>query len=137
MPTIIDNFKSVYSNLNAANINLVEKIYDDNITFIDPFHEIRGLENLSDYFSALYKNVESCQFEFGEVYLKNSSAVIIWNMSLKHRSLSKDVVEVAGSTQIRFDDKIYFHRDYFDGGKMLYENIPVVGSVINYIKKQV
>ena len=137
MNSIIENFKSVYDRLNANNINLVESIYDDNVTFIDPFHEIRGLSQLSGYFAELYKNVESCKFEFAEVYLKNSSAMIIWNMSLKHRNLSKDMIEVPGSTQIRFDEKIYFHRDYFDGGKMIYENIPVVGSVINYIKKQV
>ena len=57
MNQIVDNFKSVYSELTADNIELVEKIYDDNITFIDPFHEIRGLTKLSNYFSELYKNV--------------------------------------------------------------------------------
>lgn len=137
MNTIIDNFKSVYGKLDASNIDLVDTIYDDNITFIDPFHEICGLSKLIDYFSALYKNLESCEFEFGEVYSKTSSALIVWNMTFRHRSLSKDIIEVPGSTQIRFDEKIYFHRDYFDAGKMIYENVPVVGSVIKYIKRQV
>ncbi|WP_455200839.1 nuclear transport factor 2 family protein [Kaarinaea lacus] len=137
MNTIIDNFKSVYGNLDASNISLVDTIYDDNVTFVDPFHEIRGLPTLMEYFSKLYENLESCDFEFGEVYSKPSSALIVWNMTFRHRSLSSKTIEVPGSTQIRFDDKIYFHRDYFDAGKMIYENIPVVGSVIKYIKGQV
>ena len=137
MNTIVDKFKSVYGQLDASNISLVDTIYDDNITFVDPFHEIRGLTKLTDYFSKLYKNLESCEFEFGEVYLKSSSALIVWNMKFQHLSLSKDIIEVPGNTQIRFDEKIYFHRDYFDAGKMIYENIPAVGSVIKYIKRQV
>jgi len=137
MNTIIDNFKRVYKRLNARNINLLETIYDDNVTFIDPFHEIQGLTTLVAYFSSLYRNIESCQFEFGEVYSKNASAMITWNMALRHRSLSKTVIEVSGSTQIRFDAKISFHRDYFDAGQMVYENIPVIGSAIKYIKHKV
>jgi len=137
MNTIVEKFKSLYNELNASNISLVETLYDDNVTFIDPFHEIHGLTKLSNYFAELYKNVQDCEFEFGETYSKTSSALIVWNMKFRHRSLSKDIIEVPGSTQIRFDEKIYFHRDYFDAGKMVYENIPVVGSVIKYIKRQV
>ena len=137
MNAIIDKFKSVYEKLDADNLSLVDTIYDDNIIFIDPFHEIRGLQKLTDYFSNLYKNLESCEFKFNEVYSKNSSAMIVWNMAFRHYSLSKQVIEVPGSTQIRFKEKIYFHRDYFDAGKMIYENIAVVGSVIKHIKRQV
>ena len=137
MNTIIDDFKSVYSKLDADSIGLVSTIYDDNITFVDPFHEIRGLSNLTEYFSKLYKNLESCKFEFTEVYSKPSSALITWNMAFKHQSLSRDVIEVAGNTQIRFDEKIYFHRDYFDAGKMLYENIPVIRTLIKFIKGKI
>ncbi|WP_455223027.1 nuclear transport factor 2 family protein [Kaarinaea lacus] len=138
MHNIIDNFQRVYSELSASNIETVDAIYDENVIFIDPFHEIRGLNSLREYFSALYKNVFSCEFTFGEVYAKHNSAMIVWHMALKHRTLSKNKpVEVSGSTQIRFNDKIYFHRDYFDAGRMVYENLTLVGSVIKFIKQKI
>ena len=137
MNAIVDNFKSVYANLDASNITLVESIYAGNVTFIDPFHVIKGRTRLITYFSKLYKNVENCQFTFNEVYEKSSSAMIIWKMALKHRSLSKHIIEVCGSTQICFAEKIHFHRDYFDAGQMVYENIPVIGSVVKHIKRKV
>jgi hypothetical protein len=31
---------------------------------------------------------------------------------------------------------VCYHRDYFDAGEMLYENLPVVGRVIRWIKDQ-
>lgn len=138
MNNIIDSFQQVYKELNSGNIESVNMIYDDNVTFIDPFHEIRGLKTLREYFNELYKNVISCEFSFGEVYMKHNSAMIIWNMVVKHRTLSRNKpIEVSGSTQIRFDDKIYFHRDYFDAGQMVYESVPLVGPVIKYIKQKV
>ena len=136
MNTIIEKFKSVYGKLDASNISLVDTIYDDNIIFVDPFHEIRGLRKLSDYFSDLYKNLESCEFEFGDVYSKTSSAFIVWNMTFRHRSLSRDIIEVPGSTQIRFDEKIYFQRDYFDAGKMIYEKLWMNDDLYNLLKWQ-
>ena len=138
MKNIIDDFQQVYTGLNRSNIETVSTIYDENVTFIDPFHEIRGLKTLRHYFNELYKNVINCEFTFGEVYAKHNSAMIIWNMAVQHRTLSKNKpIEVCGSTQIRFDDKIYFHRDYFDAGQMVYECLPLVGSVIKFIKQKV
>jgi hypothetical protein len=63
--------------------------------------------------------------------------MVTWNMALRHPALSKVTIEVPGTTEIRFRDKIFFHHDYFDAGKMIYENIPVVGSIVKYIKKRV
>ena len=137
MNPIIDNFKSVYDKLDASNISLVQSIYAYDVIFIDPFHQIQGLTNLNQYFAGLYQNVESCQFTFGEVYSKATSAMITWNMAFKHRRLSKQLIEVSGSTHICFDEKIHFQRDYFDAGKMLYEHIPAIGAVIKHIKLKV
>jgi hypothetical protein len=138
MNNIIGNFQKVYGNLNAGNIESVNTIYEEDITFIDPFHEIQGLSRLREYFSKLYENVESCEFNFEDVYEKPHSAMITWNMTLRHRTLSRNnPIEVSGSTQIRFDDRIYFHRDYFDAGRMVYENLPLIGPLLKYIKQKV
>jgi len=137
MNKIIEKFQSVYQALDLSNVNLVKTIYTDDIVFIDPFHEVQGLPALVEYFSKLYRNLDSCSFEFLKFYANSSSAMLTWEMKFSHRAFKHRFIEVPGSTEIRFDEKIYFHRDYFDAGKMLYENIPVLGSAIRYIKRQV
>jgi hypothetical protein len=32
---------------------------------------------------------------------------------------------------------VYYHRDYYDAGSMLYEHIPLMGYAIRKIKKKV
>ena len=43
---------------------------------------------------------------------------------------------VAGVSIIKFNDKIYSHRDYFDLGAMLYEQLPLFGSMTKFIKRK-
>jgi hypothetical protein len=59
-------------------------------------------------------------------------------MKLKHPKLNGgQPVEVNGVSQIRFSgDRVIYHRDYFDLGEMLYENIPLLGVVIRNIKQR-
>jgi len=137
MNKIIENFQMVYQGLDSKNIGLVKTIYADDVLFIDPFHEVNGLPELMEYFSKLYRNLESCRFEFLKVFANSSSAMLTWNMEFSHQAFRNRIVEVPGSTEIHFDEKIHFHRDFFDAGKMIYENIPVLGSAIRYIKRQV
>jgi hypothetical protein len=41
-----------------------------------------------------------------------------------------------GISHLRFGEKIDYHRDYFDLGQMVYEQIPLVGRIIKTIKKR-
>ena len=34
------------------------------------------------------------------------------------------------------DDRVVYHRDYYDMGEMVYEHVPVLKRVIYYIKKR-
>lgn len=132
---MIGKFKSIYKSLNGENIHLINAIYDEGVMFVDPFHEIKGIRNLSGYFEKLYRNVQSCRFEFLNEYSLESSAMITWVMTFSHKNLGKKEIMVPGSSEIFFKEKIYYHRDYFDAGKMVYENVPLVGSMVNYIKR--
>ena len=45
-------------------------------------------------------------------------------------------VRVEGATRLQFDawGKVCLHRDYFDLGAMLYEQLPLLGPVVRVIK---
>ena len=87
MNQLVENFKDIYERLDSNSVSAIRNIYDKDIKFIDPFHEVNGLDTLVGYFSKLYRNVESCQFDFQEVFTSDSSAMITWNMKFRHRHL--------------------------------------------------
>lgn len=138
MKPIVEEFIQVYSQLQHNNVDLIERIYEPHVVFIDPFHEVNGLKALKQYFSSMYENVSSCAFKFEDQFVNEKSAALFWTMSLTHNSLNRgDLIQVNGSSLIRFKDKIHFHQDYFDAGALLYERIPLLRNVIKSIKARV
>ena len=59
-------------------------------------------------------------------------------MFRNHPSLrAGDTIRVEGASYLRtHNGKIYYHRDYFDMGAMLYEHLPLLGRIVQRIKKR-
>lgn len=138
MQPILERFTQTYHRLDGQSMGLLKELYSDDILFQDPFHCITGLPALTRYFVELYRDVESITFRFEDTLVQADRAMLTWTMSLKHPRLNGgDPVIVPGSTHIRFREKVYYHRDYFDGGAMLYEQLPLIGMVIRAIRARV
>jgi len=88
--------------------------------------------------------IEQCDFVIGEIFekkqdtfVKNQEAMVLWEMTFAHPQLNKGKsILVPGNSHIKFDHKIYYHRDYFDTTSMLYEYIPLLGFIIKKIKQR-
>ena len=135
--TLIENFMSTYLQLDKDKLDLLEKIYREDIEFSDPLHHIKGLPALKEYFAYMYDNVVEISFDYQSQVVQDSEASIQWLMTFRHAKLNRSKpIQVNGSSHIRFDEKVYYHRDFFDAGQMLYEHIPLVGRIISFVKKR-
>ncbi len=133
---IIDKLQHVFVELNSTNTHLLDDLYTMDMKFEDPAHVVEGLDNFKKYINNLYQNVTSCTFKFTRIERFSGGAVLEWNMLISHPRLNKGIMfTVLGASIVRHQDKIYSHRDYFDLGDMLYERLPVIGRVINFIKR--
>lgn len=138
VPATLDNFRALFNKLDKGNLNKLCQVYSEDIRFQDPLGTVNGLDELTHYFAGAYAKVISCHFEFGEAVVQGESAAIPWVMHLRHKRIRKGrEVQVQGMSHLKIrDGMVCYHRDYFDAGEMLYENLPVVGGVIRWIKDQ-
>ncbi|WED22724.1 nuclear transport factor 2 family protein [Vibrio sp. JC009] len=134
----IETVAEFYKSLSLDNLHQLNDVYHKDVQFHDPAHEIHGIENLYNYFKSLYKNVDACTFHIRSHMQKSSVGFIVWEMSLQHPRLKGGkTILVDGCTHIEFyQDKVLYHRDYFDLGEMLYENIPVLGETVRSLKNR-
>lgn len=135
-PQWLVSFIDNYSQLSTDNLELLENIYHKDITFIDPLHRVQGFDSLQRYFYGLYESLTSCCFTIEHIFEKNNDAAVYWSMSYQHPKLnSGKTVTIQGHSHITGEnDKVIYHRDYFDAGIMLYEQVPVIGKIIQWIK---
>lgn len=131
-------FRQLFSNLCAGNMAELGSVYGDNVRFTDPFTTVHGIDELTEYFSGAYANVISCDFEFADPVISGENVCIPWVMHLQHKRIRKGkVVKVDGISQLVIrEGRVIDHRDYFDVGQLLYENLPVMGGVIRWLRNQ-
>ena len=123
-----------------ADLDKLSDIYHHDVVFIDPVTRIDGVDALAAYFRSGRKGLLSCRFEFRQIQRFDDRAVLEWDMLMSHRKLNAgQTITVSGVSVLKLEEdtgQIIFHRDYFDLGEMLYENLPVLGWVIRAIKKK-
>ena len=129
---------------NLANFSnmksLCEEFYHPNLIFEDPLGTINGRDEMIKYYLNLYKNVIDIRFEFKDSTTSKNTHMLSWVMYLKSKSLkSGKEIKLEGVSHLKFDPQTglaIYHRDYFDMGAFIYEHIPIVGSLIHYIKSK-
>lgn len=145
--TLIKRFKSFYSNLVPASQGdqesvknewaELDEIYAPEIYFCDPIHCVEGRESLHHYIADICENLTECRFVYLDEVILDGTAYIKWDMYFTQPKFGEQSIQVRGVSQIEFDESgIYFHEDFYDLGAMLYENIPVLGGGVRWLKKR-
>ena len=149
--TVIENFKKFYSRLSLEDLPLLKEIYSDDIVLVDPVGSHQGLEQLTQYFTHLLTNNNQCDFvihTIGQVQVEKEVQVeevqptdvalysVTWTMSFSTPALKNgQTIHVAGMSQLKIiDNKIVHHQDFYDLGQMVFEHIPLLGSIVKKIK---
>ncbi|BEE10364.1 nuclear transport factor 2 family protein [Aeromonas dhakensis] len=137
MDESLARFVALYQQLNRDELHRLPEVYANEVVFTDPAHRIEGLAALTDYFAALYQRLAYCRFVITSQLQQGRQAWLGWTMTFAHPRLRDGApVTVEGATRLEFDEagKVCLHRDYFDLGAMLYEQLPLLGSVVRTIK---
>lgn len=137
MTDLISEIKTGWSQFDLEAVKKLEPLYSPSVTFIEPAGEIKGREAVFDHFRASCANLIECRFLFNEsMEIRNENqACLVWDMTFRHRKLNggKQIVS-NGITLLQFDEQIRLHRDWFDLGQAVYENLPLMGSAVRFVK---
>lgn len=135
---LAERLKNAYQSLGNDNLDVVQTLYSTDVYFEDPSHAIQGRPALFGYFSRMFANLKDCQFKFHKTITNDTDIFMSWTMFLNHPRLNKGrMIRVEGASYLRTrNGKIYYHRDYFDMGAMVYENLPLLGRVVQTIKQR-
>jgi ketosteroid isomerase-like protein len=134
---LAERVKQAYQNLGSENLDEVASLYTEDVYFEDPSHGIQGRAHLIEYFGNMFQNLDHCSFKFHQTISNGSDIFLAWTMFLNHPRLrGGETIRVEGASYLKTTNgKIYFHRDYFDMGAMVYEHLPLLGRILLKIKQ--
>ncbi|MGE8059321.1 nuclear transport factor 2 family protein [Pseudomonas sp. NPDC089547] len=136
MSSYLQSFAQRFATLDTHNLDLLNDLYSEDVEFRDPLHQLNGLPALRAYFAQLYAKVPECHYRFeGTDELEPGHGYIRWTLHFRHPQLAcGQLISLQGCSHLRWHERVHFHQDYFDAGALLYEHVPVLGSVICWLK---
>lgn len=135
---IKEKIRHAFNSFDGSSADLLEDFYSSDAVFQDPIRKVSGLNGIKEYYRGVYKNVKSISFDFSEIHHEGSIYYATWTLNMEVRGLNfGKPYSVDGISVLTFgeDGKVIHHRDYLDLGEMVYEKIPVLGSVVSLLRK--
>ena len=112
--------------------------FDENSYFEDPFQKVVGVDKIYHIFEDMYAKLHNPRFMIEEFVSNNNLSYIKWTFIYQMDENSQEQSFV-GVSRVRFGEnaKVLSHVDFWDAGANIYEKIPILGSVIRYIKRKI
>ena len=134
----LQDFCQFYGYFDATKIDQLARFYAATAVLKDPIHQVEGLDAIKAYFSRQCQNLHLCQFKFHNHLESGDQAFLHWTMDYVHpRIKGGKRLSVEGASEIRFKgEKVVYHADFYDMGAMLYEHLPVIGSLIGFFRSR-
>lgn len=112
-------------------------IYASDASFKDPFNEVKGIAAIAAIFVHMFEQVDEPMFVVTGQVLDGAQAFLTWDFHFRMKRFSKEAQCIRGATHIVFDGRgaVCVHRDYWDAAEELYEKLPVLGSVMRWLKR--
>jgi hypothetical protein len=133
----LERLVQFYEGLSEASLAQLPAIYARDAQFKDPFNEVRGMEPIAAIFRHMYEQVDEPRFVVGTRVLQGADAFLVWDFTFRMKRFSRERQCIRGATHIRFDEAgmVAMHRDYWDAAEELYEKLPLLGSLMRWLKR--
>jgi hypothetical protein len=128
-----------FKSLNKDTMHLVEEFYQPEAVLVDPLGRIEGSKRIRAYYEYQYKNASAISWDIGRDFVSGNEVSFYWTMNLSARGLNGGkAFSVDGMSRFVMGEggRVSFHQDYFDAGAFLYEKIPVLRNVVDFVKSQ-
>jgi steroid Delta-isomerase len=128
---------AAYELLTADNTGDLAARYADDARFKDPFNEVQGRAAIERIFRHMFEQVDAPRFCVTAQFAGDGVAMLTWEFHLRFRRESRDRM-IRGASHLRFDAQglVTEHRDYWDAAEELYSQIPMLGSVMRWLRRR-
>lgn len=126
-----------YEHLQPADLARLPQLYAADAQFKDPFNEVQGIAAIESVFAHMFRRLLHPRFVVTERVDGGAQAFLTWDFLF---TLPGEHAErrIRGATHLRFDvdGRVTLHRDYWDAAEELYEQLPVLGALMRWLKRR-
>jgi steroid delta-isomerase len=125
-----------FERLTRSDLARMAEIYADEASFKDPFNEVRGVAAIAGIFEHMFDSLRSPRFVVHDAVVQGSQCFLTWDFVFV-RASGELVVRGASHLRLGDDGRIVMHRDYWDAAEELYEKLPLLGSLMRWLRRRI
>ena len=136
---IAERIVALFENLSPQRLPELSALYTDSARFKDPFNEVFGTAAIHQIFAHMFENLAEPRFVVQQRLVDGAQVFLVWEMHFRFKrfdTTSAQVIRGGSHLLLAIDGRILDHRDYWDAAEELYEKLPLLGSLMRYLKKR-
>lgn len=128
----------LFEQLTPADVDRLGEFYAPQARFKDSFNEVQGVAPIQAVFRHMYTALHEPRFVVHDIIVQGDQCFLSWDFVFRFKRYRAGVQTVRGGSQLQLDASglITLHRDYWDAAEELYEKLPLVGSLMRWLKKR-
>lgn len=138
MQAAVDRIVARFESLSLQDLPRLAEIYTPDAHFKDPFNEVQGVAAIQAIFAHMFESLDGPRFVIRERIVQGGQCFLSWDFVFRMKRFSTDEQVIRGGSHLRLaeDGRIAEHRDYWDAAEELYEKLPVVGTLMRWLKRR-
>ena len=138
---IANQLKSIqfeYENIQIDRVKQLVAHYAPDATFKDPFQLVQGRESIIHIFEKMFTQLNNPTFKVISAMHQGLEASLLWEFNFCFKRWDKSPQSLKGVSWLKFNEAglITSHIDYWDPAEGIYEKLPLIGSLMRFLKKQ-
>ena len=139
MTDTLDRIIETFQTLRPVDVEALDTLYAPDACSKDPFNDVRGLPEIQRIFRHMFVSLENPRFLITERIVQGSQCFLTWEFRFRFKRFKTGQEQcILGGSHLVLNaaGRITLHRDYWDAAEELYEKLPLIGSLMRWLKRQ-
>jgi steroid delta-isomerase len=134
----VSRLVALFEAFRPADVMRLAEFYAPDASFKDPFNEVRGVPAVQRVYAHMFEALDEPRFVVHDAIVQGDQCFLTWDFLFRFKRGDRALQVVRGGTHLRLDaqGRIHLHRDYWDAAEELYEKLPLVGTLMRWLKKR-
>jgi hypothetical protein len=138
-PDPVSSLVAYFEGLSPQSVAQLGQHYAAQARFKDPFNDVIGLPEIARIFEHMFVALIGPRFVVTQQISQGAQCFLTWEFRFQFRNYRVGQEQVIlGASHLVFDSQglVTLHRDYWDAAEELYEKLPLVGSLMRWLKRR-
>jgi len=134
----VQRIVALFEQLAPTDLPGLHQYYTADASFKDPFNEVQGTAAIRAVFEHMFRSLDGPRFVVRDVVVQGEHCFLSWDFHFRMRRFDRSEQTIHGGSllQLSADGRIQRHRDYWDAAEELYEKLPLLGSLMRWLKRR-